>query len=418
MRISLGTGAGRLVGSAKEAGEHQDEPVVLILDTVGLVDIARLPTNIVGLVAGNGGAGSHVGVQASRLSIPVVFAVDPPQVAGVEFLTINGNSGELFSGIIHPQANGTSRILTQPERTIVETWCNERRRNPWRFVGPEPDPRFYQNANEALDRATETNITGPKALEYVVLRALVPSQIRIPYEIVSIRDKSAQSLSAVQRHVREQLNAAIASGHDATIRTCLKEHGQGTAPWWYITKAEDIDSLFEDLSFSQKYGSLLSWLADKSLTEILIGSVPKDKLDPEIQKREECAWELSCGESGDVTLQIKLFTAHHRDFDTVHTKNLFSSTWRYNVKDDALQDIHVTLDESLRGNYIAEELINYVEVTVMRWWQEHGLQKVLAAATDALSQTTVPVLEGQARFDLANPQNSWCLIYGLKADPV
>lgn len=417
IRISLGNGSGRVVRTIDEAGQYADEPVVLALGTATLIDIASLPKKVVGLVAANGGAGSHIGVQASPLDIPVVFAIEAEAVKKLEFATVDGNSGEVFSGIIPRSTNGISKILTAEERLLVETWLDERIENPWRFVGPEEDTHGYiQEAQSALEDGKRNGYVAPKALEYVVLNALIPKETRMNYEIVSIADKSTERLTAVQAHVRKQLAEIVASGHDATIRTCVRERGQGVAPWWYITTNQDIEDLFTNPQFS-KYGSLEAWLDKLDIPEILIGTVPKGKLDPAIQL-QECVWELFCGEAGDVTLQIGLYTAHHRTFDTVQKTNLYTLTCRYDAQVNQIIPIASKLDEDLVGIEYVQQMIDYVGRTVFAWWDHYNLQKVLTAVTEAFPDNTTPVLEGQARIDPNNLENRWCLIYGMKIDPI
>lgn len=418
-KISLGIGVGRVVQSIQEARTQGESPIVLIVDTLQLIDLAQLPPNVVALVAGNGGAGSHIGVQASLLDIPVVFAVAQEKFEGLDMVTVDGNAREIFRGVIPIQTDGAGKILTADERTIVERWHKERAQNPWRFAGPEPPTKPYDTARQALDQAKAAGLTGPKALEYAILYALVPATICIPYETISIKDKDPIAVTAAVERIKERLRNSITASTDATIRTCLRQRGQGTAPWWYLTKEEDVDSLFTDPEFSTKYGNLTRWREDENLSEVLVGTVPKGKLDPEIQK-QECAWALSCGETGEVTLQIKIFTAHHRDFDTVHSQNLFSATYRYDAKSGVLVEEERVLDEALEANDYVKTMVDFVQGTVMGWWHEHHLQHLLAAATDVFSDTTIPVLEGQALFnpeDNGDDKKNWCLIYGLKADP-
>lgn len=415
-KISLGIGAGRVVRSIQEAQTQGEKPVVLIVDTLQLIDLAQLPPNVVALVAGNGGAGSHIGVQASLLDIPVVFAVAVERFEGLNMVTVDGNAGEIFSGVIPIQTDGVGKILTADERAIVERWYRERIQNPWRFAGPEPPAELYDKAQQALDRAKAAGLTGPKTLEYAVLYALVPANICMPYETISIKSKDLLAIAAAGKRISERLRNSITATTDATIRTCLRQRGQGTAPWWYLTNEEDIQSLFTDPTFSARYGNLPGWLGDENLSEVLVGTVPKGKLDPEIQK-QECAWALSCGETGEVTLQITFFTAHHRDFDTVHSQNLFSATYHYDPESGALIQEERTLDEALESNVFVKNMVDFVQGTVMEWWHEHHLQRLLAAATDVFADTTIPVLEGQARIDPEEEEQRWCFIYGLKADP-
>ncbi len=410
--ISLGNASGRAITTMEQAQQYPSKPVILAA-TVSQKDLQHIPKNVVGIAAVNGSIGSHI----SRIAVHVGFERNMPIVFGAqtnrptepgEYVTIDGATGELFAGIIDRLPNGTSQKLTIHERTVIEALLKQKLENPWAYMTEQSGiDVLTDQARYALEGAREA-FRSPKAHEIAALNSVIPATMAIEYNIV-VQLTEIGSIKA-------RLIDILTERDDATIRTCHTPPRPGGSPWAQLTKVEDIDRLFTDPTYS-KYGGFSTWTADSDLTEVIVGRIPKDKLNPapEIQ-RQHCAWTLICTDTG-VVLQISPFSSQLRGFEGAQTDDLVTIQATYNPSAEHLDDFTLSVGTSLQENQEALAFAQFVGETVLgTWWYDFDLPKRMAALSNVFPQPqySVPVLEGQAR--IKPDGTTWCKIYGVKTD--
>ncbi|MFZ5845029.1 MAG: PEP/pyruvate-binding domain-containing protein [Patescibacteria group bacterium] len=414
--ISLGTATGEAVRSVAEALKHPDQKLILTAN-ITMEDLTRLPENIVGIVAENGSIGSHIARVATRVGtrgMPIIFGAEiPERPTNGTIITLDGTTGEVFYGSIPLVTNGNNLLLTEEERATAQAWLDSRCANPWRFAGVEAGIEALTTFAQDTLTWARMDFSSLKAHATHVINGLIPAEIRMDYTIIKATDR--QNLQTLLKNI-------IRRGSHATVRTCYTPDRRGRAPWALITSGEDIADFLENFTYGRndsRYGGYPRWLAEPDLTEILVGEIPKDKLnpDPAIQ-HQHCAWTLTATEAGDILLQVRPFSAQLRGHEQTTDDDLISFTAKYSSRDPSgLEIIQTKIGNNLENDPEAQSLANFVAETVFGgWWKSHQLPQRMAAAAEVFPKPNfpTPVLEGQARL---NPHGrSWYLIYGMKID--
>lgn len=414
--ISLGNASGIATHSLEEAAMCPDQHFILVLPSISLPIMTELMNhdkhkNIMGVVTGNGGLGSHIARVGTRVGqhMPIIFGAETTSIAGAELLTVDGGTGEVFRGLIPRVQNGKSKLLTPVEFELVHAWHEARISNPWRYVTNEQGiDAFERQAQEAKDRGI-TLYQSPKGQVQEVINALLPRDIRIQYAIFKVSE---------QEEMRTLLKDILTLGNDATVRTCYNPDRQGKAPWVLFTNESQVDQFFDNPVFTSTYGGYQTWIEDPMLTELLVGNIPKNKLseDPDLLS-QHASWTVTCTELGDVIMQVRPHTAQLRGHEEASPDDLI--TYRFIIDPTDETDIrwtNLSIGEHLKNDLQAEEEAQLVLKHILSWWNTYDIPKRLAAISHVYPSPVyaTAVLEGQTRIG----KNEWCKIYGLKIDKV
>lgn len=414
--ISIGNASGRIISSLEEAIDLTGEPCVLVMSSVSLPIITKLMDrklygNVVGLVAGNGGIGSHIARVGTRVGehIPIIFGANTKVLQTTQDITIDGSTGEVFRGTIPRHQNEINKLLTGGESDLANQWYTARIRNPWRYTTSEESISAFSGlAREAIDRSNSI-YQSTKARTQYFINTLIPEEILSPYTVVHSSDTG---------RLLELTREILARGNHTTLRSCFSPDLRGKAPWVMFTTEKEADEFFTNPDYPWKYGGYQSWIADPTLTEILVGEVPKNKMseDPIIQQ-EFASWTVTCTELGEIIMQVRPHTAHLRGHEEASPNDLV--TYRF-VKDTSNPNLIRVSDQTVGSNLIHDavgrELAALAITHLMEWWKRFELAKRLAAAGLLYPPPhfAIPVLEGQARVG----KEQWCKVYGLKIDKV
>lgn len=412
--ISLGNASGVATGSLEEAQRYPDQRFILVLPSISLPIMIDLMDherykNIVGVVAGNGGIGSHIARVGTRVGeyMPIIFSAKTTPISPGELLTVDGGTGEVFRGLVPRVQNGKATLLTEEEYKHIRLWYEMRIANPWRYVTTKKGiDVFEQQAQEARDRGM-TRYQSPKAQVQEVINTLIPEDIRMGYTVVKAKE---------QERTRRLLKEILARGNHATLRTCYTPDRQGKAPWTLFTNNPVVDRFFDDPAFEAKYGGYLAWKEDPELTELLVGEIPKDKLSEDLAlQAQHASWTVTCTELGDVIMQVRPHTAHLRGHEEASADDLIT----YRIIVDPAGTIGTRWTDQNIGDHLtddrqAQAVTRLVLEHILSWWDTYEMPKRLAATSHVypLPAYATVVLEGQARVD----GNDWCRIYSMKID--
>lgn len=400
--INPGIVTSPVVFSIKDTKEAK-QPVIFWADTtLSTSDIDRLPDSVTGLIAPMGSPSSHIAIDARHFgythNIPIVFGANLPEnISKIAIITIDGNTGEIFLGEIPRKKDGTPSPLTPLEVLIARDWARQRIINPWQFVTEETGLNLLNKiAEQALNKAKESNIRSLKAHEYAVFNSLIQEEIRMSYWIVKPDDIN---------NIRYLLEQAFEQTGEFTVRTGHVPKRPGGGPWFRGTEKCDIQKFIQTVL--QKY------CADSQLYDLIIGAIPKDKMNPDKKiQRLHCAWTIACNPAGDILFQILPYTAHLRDFGPLSLNQLITYSTRY---DPDLPNGYKVWKEHIGSVYkednYAIKFARNVKDIVAVWWKVYELPKRLAAITQALK--LIPVLEGQARFDPEKQALAWIKCFGI-----
>lgn len=412
--ISFGTASGRIITSLEEAADFTGEPCILVMDPVSRPIITKLMDrnlygNIVGLVAGNGGIGSHISREGTKVGVhmPIIFGADTQVLQKNQDITIDGSTGEVFQGIIPRLQNGINKLLTGDEYDLANQWYSARLRNPWRYTTSEEGiNEFTILGQEAINQGNEL-YQSPKTRAQHIINTLIPAEIRSPYTIVSAGD--TDRMIGVAREI-------LARGNHVTIRTCFSPDQRGKSPWVMLTSETQAEEFLINPDYPWKYGGYATWRTDPSLTEVLIGEIPQNKMSEDlIIQHEFASWTVTCTELGEIIMQVRPHTAHLRGHEEASPDDLV--TYRL-IKDlsnpQALRVASETVGVHLTDDHVGKALAALAITHLMDWWKRHALPKRLAA-TGLLyppPHFATPVIEGQARIG----EKQWCKVYGLKIE--
>lgn len=405
--LSPAWSTGYLVTSIEQAKQYGDKHVILYAD-LSPKALRELPGNIKGVISQTGSIGSHKARSATKLDtqgVVVIFGIHLDRYQKGRIITTSGSTNEVFLGKISTSPSSTS-LMDSSERGVVEQWQREHSENPWLFVTRD---NGVSQLTEELERAlaeARQKFLSPKAHAIIAINTMMPSEIRIPYAVVSKTDKN---------QVRLLIQQALASGSDVTIRTCRYPDTRGTSPYAVITNEEDAKRFFRDRTYTKKYGGLPRWLDDTSITEVVVGAIPKHKLNPKFYP-DHCNWTLSC--VGDrVYLQIVPGNPLLRSQDTTLPERMTTVEVQFDPDPSCTNGIRLrrlVIGDKLKTNTDKYTFLNLVAKTVLgKWWKDYHLALRMAAVTDVFSQFLVPGLEGQASIV---PGKEWVSVYGVKLD--
>ena len=182
-----------VAASLEEARKQLQNNVILAIDNFTLPTIIELMDkqkhpNIVAIVAGNGGIGSHIARVGTRVGerMPIIFGASLAGFSQGEIITVNGDTGEVFRGKIPRTEKNGGRILTRKEMEIADQWYKERLRNPWRFVTAEEGISQYVQVGKEAYIYAKKEFQSPRAHVQAVINALIPEEILINYTIAKL----------------------------------------------------------------------------------------------------------------------------------------------------------------------------------------------------------------------------------------
>ncbi|MEK7141155.1 MAG: PEP/pyruvate-binding domain-containing protein [Patescibacteria group bacterium] len=415
--ISIGNASGRIITSLEEAGDYMGKPCILVMPSVSLPIITKLMdrklyANIVGLVAGNGGIGSHIARVGTRVGehMPIIFGANTKALREIQEITIDGGTAEIFSGFIPRLQNGRNKLLTGSEYDTALLWFTEKLRNPWRYVTAEKSIQELITLGQEAMTQSRDRYESTKARAQYLINVLIPAEIRLPYTIVPAADTD---------HMKGLARDILSRGNHVTIRTCFAPDPRGKAPWVMLTSNEQVQEFFDNPDFPWKYGGYSVWKSDPSLTEVLVGEIPQNKMneDPAIQY-QFASWTVTCTELGDMIVQVKPHTAHLRGHEDASPDDLITfHLMKDPLRPDEVRIAQQTIGANLMGDDTGNKLAALSASRLMDWWVRHDFPKRLAAAGALYPPPhfAIPVIEGQSRVGL---DGDWCAIYGLKSDKV
>lgn len=412
--ISEGYATGPVCLSLKDASLYLDRQVILVTNTLNQVDLVTLPPQVIGLATRRGGIASHIGRIAARISIPVIFDIkfdEPPKTN--EVVTLNGTTGELLRGIIPVAQNMGSSLLSEIQLAMARRWDLERERNPWKLLVSPTNESTIDQIGKTIAEAltTHKNLQSQKAKIEVAFATAIPTEIRMQYKVKQLDD-----IDGIKRRVREILE----SGYDATLRTGhYPDLPGGRGPWVNLQTPEAVDEFFTNSQYPSKYGGFEVWRENPTLTEIIIGQVPKDKLsvDPTI-KKQHCVWTVSCTPDNELIIQIHPHSPHLRDLDEENADTFITYTLTVDIQKDSLSEQGIPeIGERLIGDTLALAQAQLVYNTIRDWYARYQLPERLAALATIFKyeeKYAPPALQGQARV---YPDGStWILAYDLNLD--
>lgn len=414
--ISIGNASGQIISSLDESGDYMGKPCILAMPSVTLPIMTKLMDrkqygNIVGLVAGNGGIGSHIARVGTRVGehIPIIFGANTKMVSSAQEITIDGGTAEIFKGLIPRLQNGRNKLLTGSEYDRALEWFKAKLRNPWRYVTSELGiDELVDHTREAIHQSNSL-YESTKARAQHMINTLIPDEIRLPYTIVPASD--TEQMMYLTKHI-------LSRGNHVTLRTCFSPDPRGKAPWVMLTSETQATEFFTNPDFPWKYGGYSAWQTDPSLTEILVGEIPQNKMneDPIVQY-DFASWTVTCTELGEIIMQVRPHTAHLRGHEEASPDDLITYRLVKNPSDpEGIRIANQTVGANLTNDEVGHNLANLSVTRLMDWWIRFALPKRLAAAGHLYQPPhfAIPVLEGQSRVG----SQDWCAIYGIKSDNV
>jgi len=410
--VSNGSNTGRLFLSLADACQAVSEKNIVLADS-NLESFAQLPANVSAVLLENAGIGSHLAREGTQLSsernLIVVFGLPVNAEYEGQVVTVDGNTGKLFEGVIPvAEADAQTSLLSPMEFQMAQEWLQAKRDNPWRFIKDNPNIAYHaEQILEQLNLADEQKIKSVKAREITAFNAAIPQEIRQTYTVVKV-----DTPDRLIEKLRPILEEVFAAGNHATIRTCHDPALPANGPWALVRNMENFEQFLIDDHYSPKYGGFRKFLDNAELkvelTELLVGNIPVGKMEaiPEVQYQHS-AWTLSCTENGLIVLQVHPHNPHLRMHEKARRENLITYTTHFDPHSpDQLAPIEVDVGENLQQDELALALGETARHHLFdEWWTAHDLPGRMAAVTAVLGINAT--FEGQAT-------ERWCLGYGIK----
>lgn len=405
--LSSGWATGSKITSIEQAKRCGNKPAILYGD-LSPKEFRQLPDNVRGCESKTGSVGSHKARAATPLDtqgVVVMFGVNLDHVPKGTIVTLSGSTNEVFLGKI-PTSSSNHSLLDPLERNTVEKWKQERVQNPWKFITQDNGVGQLTEKLEHVLTEARQKFLSPKAHAIIAINAVIPPDIRIPYTVVSKTDEN---------QVRLLIQQALSSGSDVTVRTCPYPDTSGKSPYAVITGEKAMERFFLNRDYTKKHGGWLRWLDDVSITEVVIGTIPKHKLNPKYFQ-DHCNWTLTCvGER--IYLQIIPGSPLLRSHEKILPEKMITVDVQFDPScpdENGIRLRHLIIGDELKTDRDRYAFLNLVTRTVLgKWWREHHLALRMAAVTEALPQFLVPGLEGQASII---PGKEWVRVYGVKLD--
>lgn len=416
--ISPGIGIGVAVDNLKtaEALNALEEPVsaILLLESPAHLDLANLPSNVVGGITHLGGAGSHEAQKYRQSGFPLVFGTkDFKQLSPGTQISLDATNGLIIIGQPIPVIKQHTHLPAEVAQ-YLEKLQEKLEANPWLGLTYFTEDRKYwwqglvQKAIETLERL-KTKWQSPKAQAIGLIAEMIPAEERLDYIIFPQDDIDT---------IRTVLHERFDKEHDVSLRTCHSpESRMGTAPYQAFNRSEQIDEFFDSQDFEGRFGSYSQWQRDEALSEVVVGCFPKSKLDEKLAE-QHCVFTVSATVGG-IIIQIIPHTPLLRDLDTIKPEEIITIRMPVNPQSSIkLGKISVQIGENIEDDPLSEQFAKLVMKTVFgRWWKPpFALPNLMAALTEVEDINTI---EGQARIYLdekgAPSGESWGgLVYGVK----
>jgi len=405
--LSLGWATGYFVTSIEQAQQYGNKPVIFYAD-LSQRNLRELPHNVRGVISRTGSIGSHKARAATKLDSQgegavAIFGVRLDKFRKGRIVTISGSTKEVFLGEI-PTSPTSAGLLDGSERNIIRRWLEAHNTNPWLFVTKDKGIDQLTNELEEVLEEARRKFLSPKTHAIIAINTVMPSEIRIPYTVVSKTDEVS---------VRQLIQQALASGSDVTIRTCRYPDTQGASPYAVITSGDELEHFFQNPNYTKKHGGWLRWIDDETITEVVVGKIPKNKLNPKFY-RNHCNWTLSC--VGDrIYLQIVPGSPLLRSQETALPEKMTTVEVQFDPScPSGIRLCRLVIGDELKSITDRYTFLNLVAMKVLgKWWKDYNLALRMAAISQAFPQFLVPGLEGQASI---LPGNEWVRIYGVKLD--
>ncbi|MFA5135857.1 MAG: PEP/pyruvate-binding domain-containing protein [Patescibacteria group bacterium] len=445
VRIASGVATAPLVYSIEEAKRRGAEKVILFIDKITVAGLNDIPQNVCGLLANNGGLGSHVARVVEGWSSKTngfgVFGIKKDQLPseGAE-ITVDASMDKptIYSGTIDRDASDSS-VLEHHEQEIVMQWKSRRERNPWRAL---VDDSQYAPLTEKIREVLKerSGYTSHKIAEVLAMNAAIAQHITETAEVY--KPDQAEKIKA-------RLKQAIPRGYHTSLRTAFvdattDEDYSGRSPWKAFRTEAEVDDFFKpDEQGVSEYDRMATGeIGDGQNTYVLDGFIASEfsagKLEPK-HAGEHCAWNLVCTPDGKLILQLIPYTTQLRQMNQAEQEDIISWTlkigdgWSRNMS-KLRHMLDIEAGETNWGKYketpgernaekknaafmfyvVMQHLFDYIS--------DDGLLTSMAAIADVFPDSAPPVLEGQMRIrfatatDLEKGVELWCKIYGINAD--
>lgn len=264
------------------------------------------------------------------------------------------------------------------------------------------------------------------------------------YQVVQLPDAAARRWEVVSTQVNAFADRWLKvrdnrgeQRYDVTVRVGSTPHDPGKNPWWQITEMKQIPEVLSGGGRS-KYGPVWGVINNREITELILGSVPRGKLDPALAERH-AVWTLMIGAGGGVILQVRPRTAHLRDLEKTDgglaTYQLEFAETASGVSTDRVA--RVRIGENLREDAVGlmmTELVYQQIAAAMRAGLGQQMGRILdlpelkpgrlVAVRNSNGRVTyqpvgVAVMEGQARIGeilvtSGRAELCWLKVYGIK----
>jgi phosphohistidine swiveling domain-containing protein len=402
--MTTGCATGTVVKNLSDAADpHQRYVFAPSVLTIGDMERVKSIPQIVGVVAPNGGAASHVGRVASAARVPCVFGVPiaaPSSPDGV--VTIDGTTGHVFRGDIARRVKNGNSKMTKSEIATADRWLSRWQDNPWSLFADSRQHATWLSAADTMWDAAKETYRSSKARENVMLR-LLPESIRIPYTPVSPDDPD----------IAQTITELLSRGSDVTVRTCHTPPKRGASPYFTITGTEGQTRFLGS--------TLAEWRRDPELTELIIGAIPKDKLNPAFEGHH-CTYTVFPDASGTIRIQFHM-GPKLRSHESGNVEEFITARAKQKP-DGGLDFLSTQVGTAVMDRPDIIRFAGLVFDRLGEWWSTYDMSTRLAAVSEVIGRdgSYYPLaLEGQARMDpdtiMQGGSLVWIKTYGLKIDP-
>lgn len=424
--IAPGSAHGILVRSIEEAKSCGEIPVVLAM-SLTQQDIRSMPSNVVGIIGKNGAVGSHLTRYAESFAakrkgrvVPIVFGItiDADSIQSGETVTVDGTNGLVFRGTIPVAHTNGNRLLLRRERRIVNRWLQRRAKNPWAYTTAHILTNRFDRLVAPTKAALKT-VTSHKAGEIIALKCIIPSEIRMVYEPLTV-SHDPREINYARIALSNRLHALLDDAHDVTVRTAHHPPRPNEGPYAVLTSHKDIQQFLTDPEFG-RHGGLEAFFAGGDLSELIVGQIPKDKMNKAFFP-VHCSWTLRVSAHGELILQIHPFSPLLRDQNQATAEDLITYTIDTTLDGPAIEKVTVVYGAHLTQEGVHERAMAFgtnVFNTIFEWMNTYELNRrlIVAAQVFPTDQFCSAVLCGQARINDAGDLD-WCRVYDLNLDPI
>ena len=410
-RISPGIAYGKICRDPNKTNDYG----IVYIGPLNLDNINDLPADrLTAILTSLGSPASHIARHAEKLGsighIPIIFAI-PPEILdnlsdGTE-VTIDASTNvvKIYKGTVDKAKEKNAYGLSSTELRVLKDILKISRENEWRNLTTDEQKffKYKEIATEARQKA-KLLFRSEKAIQEYVKNALLPSEICESYSIAKPNDIN---------NIKALLLAGINQGNDVSIRTCHEPELPGKNPYRIFTNVQEVRSFFADNS----YYDLIAPISGHQVTEVLVGSFPKGKLEEE-QKNLHAAWTISVKDN-IISLVVNPHTPTLRNLGNASLKETFLYSIRPITALPHNSPIVTSerIPEKYKDDPVAKALSEQIKNTVFDWIEKCDLSARLAGLTSAFPHPyySTPSLEGQARVG-GKEGKEWTLVYGTNID--